>query len=126
MNRSAGLLAASLFALHTLGCQKERVARLEAGGGRSNAVHYQLGDRDVSLGETALPWSKTFRVGRGVNSVRMDVWSIHQHSWCEVWIDGHLCDREDDGRWCSCYRDTKYDTWSGWPNDDERRKTRIR
>jgi hypothetical protein len=127
MNRSTGLLVATaLVAAQALACQKERTATLKAGGGRFNEVRYQIGDQDISLGRTALPWSKTLRVERGVSSVRLDVWSTQQQSWCEIWLDGQLCDREDGGRWCACYRDRKSDSWSGSPNDDERRKTRIR
>jgi hypothetical protein len=58
-----------------------------------------------------------------VHAVRVDAWSLQQTSWCEVWIDGELCDREDEGRVLLL---TGEGRWSGTPNNDDRRKTFIR
>jgi len=120
--RRAPLIAAGLLAVS---CHRERTITFKAGGSASSGVHYQLGDEDVNLGETPLPWSLTVKAK--VSSARIDVWKPRgPAAWCEVWIDGQLCDREDEGRWCSCYRSNRGDSWSGWINGDQHRATRIR
>jgi hypothetical protein len=109
-----------------LGCRKDRVVTFKAGGAASGTIRYQLGAEDVTPGDEALPWSKTLRAGRSVDSARINVsaqWG--SPAWCEVWIDDQLCDREDDGVWCSCYYDRRKG-WSGWPNDDRANATHIR
>lgn len=117
------LVALAVVLFSSSACFRGRTITLKAGGpAPSGTIRYQLDDQDVSVGEQTLPWSATFERS-GASAARVNVDS-GQTAWCEVWIDGELCDREDDGTWCACYHDRRKG-WSGWPNDDESKATHI-
>ncbi len=113
-------------AIGLLACRKERVVTFKVGGAPSARIRYQACTEDVIVGEQSLPWSKIVIAGTSESCARVNA-DVPRGSpaWCEVWIDGELCDREDDGVWCTCTYDRKRG-WSGWPNDDEKKPTRIR
>jgi hypothetical protein len=103
------------------GCGRGDVT-FKVGGTDDAEVRYQLGGEDVVLGRTELPWSSTTRIGFET-SLRVNAFSRGSDAWCEIWIRDQLCDREDDGAWCSCYWDDG--VWSGTVNDDEAQRTRV-
>jgi len=61
-------------------------------------VRYQHNEKDVESGEVDVPWKRRLET-RDIRALRVNVTG----GWCEIRIDGEVCDREESGSWCSCY-----------------------
>lgn len=84
-----------LYARRTVHEVELRAGPVEGDTGR---VRYQVNEDDVQVGHKGGRWKHRFET-RDIGSIRLDA----SEGWCEIRIDGRVCDREEDGGWCACY-----------------------